>query len=86
MAVKATAIVHDGVDIPIFKDPVTDDGTKKSLKGLLKVEKVEGKYVVADGVTKEEEAMGELKTVFKDGNLVVDDSLSVIRERVGSVG
>lgn len=33
-AMKATAVEKDGAVIPIFKDPVTDDGSKRSLKGI----------------------------------------------------
>lgn len=36
-AVKATAAIIDDEQYPMFKDPITDDGTKKSAKGWLKV-------------------------------------------------
>ncbi|OYW78740.1 MAG: nicotinate phosphoribosyltransferase, partial [Polynucleobacter sp. 32-46-5] len=38
IAVKATAAVVDGQTYALSKDPTTDDGTKKSAKGLLRVE------------------------------------------------
>lgn len=36
-AVKATAAIVDGETVALQKNPVTDDGTKKSAKGFLKV-------------------------------------------------
>lgn len=65
----------------IFKDPITDDGTKKSAKGLMKIELVNGQYTLTDGVTWEEEQKGELKEVFRDGKLLVDLNLSDLRSR-----
>lgn len=67
----------------IFKDPITDDGTKKSKKGLLQVVKGEdGKLKVIDQCTWEQEAQGELKTVFKDGALVAPINLDQIRAKM----
>lgn len=82
-AMKATYGEVNGVGRDIFKDPKTDDGTKKSAKGLMQVYKnAEGKYELKDQCTWEEEAQGELKTVFKDGELTVDQTLDEIRERI----
>jgi nicotinamide phosphoribosyltransferase len=82
-AMKATYGEVNGEGRAIFKDPVTDDGTKKSAKGLLQVYKDdEGKYQLKDGCTWEEEARGELKEVFRDGKLLIDHSLSEIRKRL----
>lgn len=83
-AMKATYGEVNGVGRDIFKDPKTDDGTKKSAKGLMQVYKNEmtGKLELKDQCTWEEEKEGELKTIFKDGKLVVDWRLSEIRERV----
>jgi len=67
----------------IFKDPITDDGTKKSAKGLLYVGKNEnGEYYLEDNVSWEKERTGELETIFDDGVLVKETSLSEIRERL----
>ena len=81
-AMKATYSECNGQGIELFKDPVTDNGTKKSAKGLLRVETVDGKYVLFDQQTKEQETKGELKTVFIDGNLVDETSLDEIRQRI----
>lgn len=49
---KATYVEVDGEGREIFKDPVTDDGTKKSATGLLKVIKEEGEYKLIDRVSR----------------------------------
>ena len=81
---KATYGEVDGEGRAIFKDPITDDGTKKSAKGLMKIDLVDGVYHLTDNVSWEEEKQGELKEVFRDGKLLVDQSLSDIRARVKS--
>lgn len=81
-AMKATYGEVNGVGREIFKDPVTDDGTKKSAKGLGMIDLVKGEYVLKDQVSWEEENQGCLKEVFKDGKLLIDQSLSEIRTRV----
>ena len=83
-AMKATYGEVDGEGRAIFKDPITDDGTKKSAKGLMKIDLVDGVYHLTDNVSWEEEKQGELKEVFRDGKLLVDQSLSDIRARVKS--
>ena len=83
-AVKATACVINGELKEIFKQPKTDDGTKNSLKGLIKVELTDNAYVAIDQVSIEEEKTGCLETVFKDGKLYKDYSLSDIRKRIDS--
>ncbi len=68
----------------IFKDPITDDGTKKSKKGLLAVYKNDntGDYYVQDQVSWKEEENSELKTVFLDGKITRKTTLDQIRERL----
>jgi nicotinamide phosphoribosyltransferase len=81
-AMKATYGEVNGEGRAIYKDPITDDGTKKSAKGLLKIIKEKGKYQLIDEVSWEEEQEGELREVFRDGELLIDDSLKEIRQRV----
>ena len=83
-AMKATYGEVDGEGRAIFKDPITDDGTKKSAKGLMKIDLVDGVYHLTDNVSWEEEKQGELKEVFRDGKLLVDQSLNDVRARVKS--
>lgn len=80
-AVKATNVVKNGVDTPIFKDPKTDS-TKKSAKGLLRVEKENGKFVMYDQQTREQEQEGLLEVVYENGTLLRETSLSNIRALV----
>ncbi len=85
LAMKATYGVVNGEAREIFKDPVTDDGMKKSAKGLMRVDLMaNGDYIVTDCVTPEEEKMGELKPVFLDGKLLIDHTLADIRNRAAS--
>lgn len=68
----------------IFKDPITDNGTKKSKKGLLQVtfdEKIQD-FVCKDQCTKEEEDSGLLEVIFEDGKLIKDENLETIRKRL----
>ena len=81
-AMKATYGEVNGEGRDIYKDPITDDGTKKSAKGLIKIVRENGRYQLLDQVSWKEEAEGELKEIFRDGILILDDSLSEIRKRV----
>ena len=79
-AMKATFGVVNSKPQNIFKDPVTDSGIKKSAKGLIKVFKDDqGEYFCRD--EQGSSHGGELKIVFKDGELYKNQSLSEIRER-----
>lgn len=66
----------------IFKDPITDDGTKKSKKGLLNVNYHPGGLICEDQCTWEQEGKGLLQTVFKDGKLVKTTTLEEIRNKL----
>ncbi len=72
MAIKATAAKVNGKWIELFKDPKTDNGTKKSAKGLMTVwkDKLDGGMFMLDQQTPEQEQTGALKTVFRNGQLV----------------
>ena len=84
-AMKATYGEVNGEGRNIYKDPITDDGTKKSAKGLIKIVKENGAYKMIDQVSWEDEATGELVEVYRDGKLLVDQSLKVIRAKVRGV-
>lgn len=71
--------------IEIFKDPATDSGTKRSAKGLLRVdESPSGKLTLTESVSWAEEGGGLLQPVFVDGYAQNIQSLAQIRERVAS--
>lgn len=84
-AMKSTAVVINGEERMIFKDPITDDGTKKSnTGGVVVVRGIDGELHVTDGLSIEETGayINEMRTTFKDGELIVDDSLATIRKRL----
>ena len=81
-AMKATYGEVRGKGREIFKDPITDDGTKRSARGLMKIELEDGKYKLTDQVTWGEEKQGELNEVFRDGKLLIDQTLGEIRRRM----
>lgn len=82
-AMKATWGQVAGEERDIFKDPKTDNGIKKSAKGLLKVYYDENHILrLKDQCTHEEEAEGELIPIFENGVLLKDYTLQEIRERL----
>jgi nicotinamide phosphoribosyltransferase len=78
-AMKATYGEIEGKPCEIFKAPKTDDGVKNSAKGLLCVNE---DMTLSQNCTKEQEAGGLLKTVFLDGKITAEQTLSEIRERL----
>lgn len=78
-AMKATYGVVNGTPTNIFKDPITDNGVKKSAKGLLAV--LDG-YKLVEEASPALEATGLLQTVFKDGKLMKETTLSEIRAKL----
>ena len=82
-AMKATYGEVNGIGRAIFKNPKTDDGTKKSAKGLIALSKDPyGTTVMKEMATKQEEQNGLLETVFKDGQLIKEHSLAAIRSQL----
>ena len=67
IACKATWAQVKGVPRELFKDPITDDGTKKSARGLLCVYNDGERLKLKDSCTPEEEERSLLRTVFKNG-------------------
>lgn len=82
-ALKSTLCIIDGVEKQIFKDPKTDNGIKKSQKGRVVVLKDGNSLKFVDGLGLKDNVSGDLLTeVFRDGQLLVDQSFSEIRERL----
>jgi nicotinamide phosphoribosyltransferase len=84
-AIKSTYCVVKGEERLIYKDPKTDDGMKKSQKGLVVVVEEDGELKCLDGMNREAhgEVIGDLlEDVFVDGELVRDEKLSDIRTRL----
>lgn len=87
-AMKATYAKINGEEVMLFKDPKTDDGTKRSQKGRVVVLKnpIDGKLDYIDGLNKDDtdfyRAADLLQPVFENGNLLINQSLTEIRERL----
>lgn len=83
--IKATYCEIDGVPTPIFKNP-KDGGFKKSQKGCCIVHTDElGQYCFDDEYTWEEASKdmnNKLETVFKDGVMVKEYTLSEVRQNL----
>ena len=97
-ALKTTYGVVNGKELMLYKDPITDDGTKKSQKGMVSVFRDEyfDELMYRDEYTKKdkEEAIEMrkvhptdehyemLQTVFLNGELVKEYNLQEIRDRL----
>ena len=82
-AMKATAGVVNGELREIFKDPATDDGTKRSARGLLAVFATDdGSFALEQRTTWERVRNCAFESVFVDGRLTRDETLADIRARV----
>lgn len=88
-AMKATYAIIDGEEVFLLKDPKTDDGTKKSMTGrvavvksrygeLLAVDHIDAETLVSSDI----ESNDMLQTVFEDGVLYNETSLSEIRKKI----
>ncbi len=74
--------VYKKVGYDIYKDPVTDDGTKKSLKGLICVTE---NHEVLTQCTPEQESQGILQTIYENGHFHNQTTLTEIRERLNKL-
>jgi nicotinamide phosphoribosyltransferase len=85
-AMKATYVEVNGEGKEIFKDPITDDGTKKSATGLLRVEELVGSHGkgigLMDKVSWEEEKGGLLQVIYEDGVFHNQITLTEIRKKL----
>lgn len=82
-ALKSTLVTINGDEKQIFKDPKTDKGTKKSQKGAVAVLQTEAGLTYVDGLYSTDVVSGDmLVEVFRDGKILVDQSLSEIRYRL----
>jgi nicotinamide phosphoribosyltransferase len=85
-AVKSTygeVMTADGREgVEIFKDPATDDGLKKSAKGLIAVYKIGDKFHMEDQASWDEVHNCSFRQVFSNGKSMNETSLSEIRALV----
>jgi len=85
IAMKATAIASGSGENKhwraTYKDPKTDNSGKKSAKGFLRVDLVDGEYVLRQNVTEEEEQGGELELVYENSQILRHQSFKDVREQ-----
>lgn len=86
-AMKATYAVVGDEERLLFKDPKTDNGVKKSQKGMLVVQKDSNdQLIVVDGLYKKQyddlSDTDQMRVVFKDGQLLEEVSLSDVRKHL----
>lgn len=97
-AMKATSVTINGERKAIFKDPVTDDGVKKSAYGRVAVIESDNKISMIDEsdnfeisecgkfiITDKVKYKNLLKPLFIDGVLMRETSISEIRSRLDKV-
>jgi nicotinamide phosphoribosyltransferase len=67
----------------IYKDPITDDGTKKSLKGKVAVlQKDNGEYFTIQECNDEDENSGVLQVIYEDGKFFNLTTLEEVRAKL----
>lgn len=87
-ALKSTYAKIDGKEVFLEKDPITDDGVKKSATGMVAVLEKDGILTLSQGWQEHQLAELEktnhnfLEDVFVDGQLVRTETLGEIRNRL----
>lgn len=84
-AIKGTHSIVDGKEISMQKSPKTAKSLKKSAKGLLRVDLVDGEYVLKQECTPEEAEGGELREIFLNGKMTYETSLAEVRKNLGNI-
>ncbi len=84
-AYKCSAIVSDGKLIEVYKQPITDSG-KNSKRGRLDLVRSGGGFETVKLDTAEQRSApnSAMRTVYENGDLLIDDDLETIRERAES--
>jgi nicotinamide phosphoribosyltransferase len=85
-AYKASAIVADGKLIEVYKQPITDAGknSKRGRLDLIRDESGAYKTVKLETADKQAAENSQMRTVFENGALLVDDALDAIRARASA--
>jgi nicotinamide phosphoribosyltransferase len=81
-AAKGAWFEANGKGYDIYKDPITDDGTKKSLKGLIMVDE---NQEVHTQCTEEQESQGILHTIYEDGQFHNQTTLTEVRNKINQL-
>jgi nicotinamide phosphoribosyltransferase len=83
-AMKSTWVEVDGEGRDIWKQPITDSGTKNSAVGRLAVLRNGDALILVTCATPEQEGASELRLVWADGQFIARDTFDAIRERLRS--
>ncbi|MCV7174907.1 nicotinate phosphoribosyltransferase [Mycolicibacterium sphagni] len=79
-AMKATWAKVNGVGVDLFKDPATDDGTKRSATGRLAVLRgASGELELVERATPEQEMRSLLKPVWRNGEFIRHQDFADVR-------
>jgi len=88
-AMKCSSVTVNGKFVDVYKDPVTDNG-KRSKPGRLDVVSRGNGYETVrlenTGVNSIEADQSAMRTVYENGELIIDDSMETIRNLVNSGG
>lgn len=80
-AIKATWAEVDGIGYALQKDPITDNGTKKSARGRLALTKSDiGEIKLIEEATPEDESNSLLQPVWVDGKFVTTQTFAEVRD------
>ena len=83
MAMKATWVQVNGEPRNIFKDPITDNGDKKSARGRLAVRRqMSGIPYLIQEATPEQEENQDMETVFENGVITRHQSFADVRAQL----
>lgn len=81
-AMKSTWAQIDGDDMDLFKDPVTDDGLKKSATGRIAVlADFEGNLYLVEQATELQESESRLIPIWRDGKFLKEHTFDEVRSR-----
>lgn len=82
-AMKATSVTINGIETAIFKQPVTDDGTKNSLTGKIAVmyDEVGERFYALDNATPAQLSKSLLTPVWADGHFIHKTKFDDVRAR-----
>ncbi|MBS1794997.1 MAG: nicotinate phosphoribosyltransferase [Acidobacteria bacterium] len=86
-AYKCSAIVTGGELREVYKQPITDAGknSKRGRLDLIRDENGEYRTVKLEDVDQRKADNSQLRTVFENGELLVDDTLDAIRARAAAM-
>ena len=84
-AMKCSSITVDGKHRDVFKDPVTDHGKKSKAGRLDLVKWANGKFETVNLGYKTQNEFSVMRTVYENGELLIDDDFKTIRGRVNEL-